>query len=78
MSAGGGRGGGLIVGIRGAVDSRMSAIRRGLRRGDKAEGGIVVAGAIGRCRVGRRSYMVSTAPLPFRTGRGFPTCALRH
>lgn len=68
LSASRGRGGGLIVGVGGAVESRVSAIRRRLRRGYEAEGGIIVAGAIGCRGVGGRSYMVSTAPLPFHTG----------
>lgn len=67
LSASGRRRGGLIVGVRGAIDSRVSAIRGGLRRGYEAERGIIVASAIGRRGVGGRSYMVSTAPLPFHT-----------
>lgn len=67
LSASGGRRGGLIVRVRGAIDSRVSAIRGGLRRGYEAERGIIVASAIGRRGVGGRSYMVSTAPLPFHT-----------
>lgn len=67
LSPSGGRRGGLIVRVRGAIDGRVSAIRGGLRRGDEAERGIIVASAIGRRGVGGRSYMVSTAPLPFHT-----------
>jgi hypothetical protein len=67
LSTSGGRSGGLIVGVRGSVDSRVSAIRGGLRCGDEAKGGIIVAGAIGCRGVGGGSYMVSTAALPFHT-----------
>lgn len=68
LGAGGGRRRRLIMSEGRAVDSRMSAIRRGLRRGNEAKGGIVVAGAIGGRRVGGGSYRVSTAPLPLRAG----------